>query len=278
MTYLMAIILGLVQGVAEFLPISSSGHLSVLQSFFGLKNPEEGNLLFDVLLHLATLVAVCIVYWRDIADMIKEVIGFFRDASHPKPDEGAPKPARRLVLMIIVGTLPLFLILPFNDYIEKLTYNTYFIGAAFIFTGIMLFIADRMQNGKKNAGTMTLGNALTIGVCQAIATLPGVSRSGATITAGMTVGLERSFAVKYSFLLSLPAILGANILSLADAVSEGVDSSLIPMYLVGMVVAGVSGYFAIGLVKMLSQKGKFGKFCYYCFFAGITTLVLSVVL
>lgn len=278
MTYLAAVLLGLVQGIAEFLPISSSGHLAVLQSFFGMTTPGEGDLLFEVLLHLATLIAVCVVYWKDITEMFREVVGFIHDARHPSPVEGGPKPARRLVLMIIIGTLPLLVVLPFRNLIDKLNSNTIFIGLAFIFTGVMLFVSDRMQNGRKNAGTMTVIDALVVGGCQAFATLPGVSRSGATITSGMAMGLGRSFAVKFSFLLSLPAILGANIITLFKAIGEGTDVTLLPMYLVGMAVAGISGYLAIALVKILSQKGKFGKLCYYCFAAGIATLVLSFVL
>ena len=275
MSLLFAAILGLVQGLAEFLPISSSGHLAVLQNLFGM---EKVDTLFDVLLHLATLVSICIVFWHDIVDMIKEVIGFFSDMRHPKPSEGEPKSARRLVLMIIIATLPLIIVLPVKGYIDSLSNNTYFIGVAFLVTGGILYLSDRMMNGKKTEKNMTVGDAVKIGVCQAIATLPGISRSGSTITAGMAVGLNRSFAVKFSFLMSLPAVLGATLISLVDAVNEGVDTSRFPAYILGMVVAGVTGYFAIGLVKMLSQKGKFGKFCYYCFAAGIATIVLTIIL
>lgn len=278
MSILAAIVLGIVQGISEFLPISSSGHLAALQIFFGVKNPGDENLLFEVLLHLATLVSVCIVYRRDIKEMILEAIGFVRDIRHPRPEEGGPKPARRLVLMLIIATLPIFIVLPFNSLVDKLYSNTYFIGAAFLFTGLMLFLSDRMQNGRRTEKNMTVTNALTIGLCQAVAVLPGVSRSGSTITAGMAVGLNRSFAVKFSFLLSLPAIIGANILTLFKAFETGIDVKLIPIYLIGMVVAGVVGYFAIGLVRFLSQKGKFGKFSYYCFAAGILTLVLSFIM
>ncbi|MEG1165922.1 MAG: undecaprenyl-diphosphate phosphatase, partial [Oscillospiraceae bacterium] len=213
MTYWVAALLGLVQGIAEFLPISSSGHLSVLQNIFKMQNVEEGHLFFDVLLHLATLVSVCIVYRRELADMIHEVFAFFHDIRHPQPKDDAPKPARRLVLMLIVATLPLFIILPFNSQIEKLYYNTFFIGIAFLVTGGILLLADKMQQGRKTEKNMTIGNALVVGVCQAIAVLPGVSRSGTTISAGMAAGFDRSFAVKFSFLLSLPAILGANIIN-----------------------------------------------------------------
>lgn len=275
MSLLFAAFLGLVQGLAEFLPISSSGHLAVFQNLFGV---EEVDTFFDVLLHFATLIAICIVYRQDIADMIKEVIGFFTDMRHPKPSEGEPKPARRLVLMIIVATLPLVIVFPIKDYIDSLSNNTYFIGVAFLITGAILLLSDRMLNGRKTEKNMTIGDAVKIGLVQAIATLPGISRSGSTITAGMATGLNRSFAVKFSFLMSLPAVLGATLLSLIDAVSDGVDASRLPAYLLGMAVAGITGYFSIGLVKKLSQEGKFGKFCYYCFAAGIATIVLTIIL
>lgn len=280
MSYLIAIILGLVQGITEFLPVSSSGHLSVLQNLLGVQELAvmEDHLFFDTLLHLATLVSICIVYRSDIVSMFKEVISFFKDVRHPKPEDGEPKPARRLVLMIIIATLPLLIALPFSGQVEKLYSNTMFIGFAFLVTGGILFASDRLPRGRKTEKNMTIGNALVIGACQAVATLPGISRSGTTITAGMATGLDRTFAVKFSFLMSIPAVLGANILQLFDAFEQGIDTSLLLPYLVGMLVAGISGYFAIRLIKMISQKGKFGKFCYYCFAIGLVTVVLSIVI
>ncbi|MGI5984678.1 MAG: undecaprenyl-diphosphate phosphatase [Clostridiales bacterium] len=278
MSILIAALLGLVQGITEFLPISSSGHLSVLQNLFHMQSVKKVDIFFEVLLHLATLISISVVYWQDIVDMIKEFIGFFADIRHPKPDESVPKPARRLVFMIIIATLPLFLVLPFKDYIEDLANNTYFIGAAFLITGAVLYISDRLPKGRKSEKNMTVVDAAKIGICQVIATLPGISRSGSTIAAGMATGLNRTFAVKFSFLMSLPAVLGATIVGFADALKEGIDATRIPEYLVGMAVAGVTGYFAINLVKTLSQKGKFGKFCYYCFAAGIITIVLTIIL
>ena len=278
MNYLIAIILGLVQGVTEFLPISSSGHLAVLQNLFDVQDVEADHTFFSVLLHLATLVSVCIVYREDIKGMIMEAFAFIHDARHPKPGHDGVKPQRRLLLMIIISIIPLFIVLPFKDYVESLSSSTMFIGFAFLFTGLMLMLSDKMQNGRKTEKNMSIKDALVIGACQAVAVLPGISRSGATITSGMAVGLKRSFAVKFSFLMSLPAILGANILELFDAFSQGIDWSVMPMYLVGMIVAGITGYFAIGLVRMLSQKGKFGKFCYYCFAAGAVTIILNIVL
>ena len=273
-----AILLGLIQGIAEFLPISSSGHLSILQNLFELQTAENGHMFFDVLLHLATLVSVCIFYRKDIADMIAEVISWFAPKSKSVGTERnrTVPPARRLILMLIIATLPLFLILPINDHIEQLYYNTTFIGIILLLTGAMLFVSDRLEKGRKSEKNMRLSDAIIIGVSQAIATIPGLSRSGTTITTGMALGLDRNFAVKFSFLLSIPAILGANILALIDAISEGIDFSLFPMYLLGMVVAGVSGYFALFLLRSIARKGKFGGFAYYCWAVGIVTIIISL--
>ena len=276
MNYLWSAFLGFVQGVAEFLPISSSGHLSLFQNFFGLRSAESGGLFFDVLLHLGTLISVFIYYWTDIRDMILE---FFRGiAALGKPTGETPPPARRLVLLVILGTLPLFLILPIKDTVEQLYYNTYFIAFALLATGCLLYLSDRLAKGRKTEKNATIVDVLLVGVSQAIATVPGLSRSGTTIAAGLMRGFDRTFAVRYSFLLSLPAVLGANILSLKDAVQEGVDWGMLPIYLVGMVVSAVVGYFAIRLVNLLTDKGKFGNFAYYCWGVGVLTLILSILL
>jgi len=279
MSYLSAAFLGLVQGVAEFLPISSSGHLSIFQNFLGLNQMADGgHVFFDLLLHLATLLAVCVFYRRDILDIIFQSITFVKTFGHPVPGEKKKYPAVRLLVMMFFATLPLFLILPIKDKVEALYNNTMFIGFALIFCGAMLYVSDRLPRRSKNEKTMTIKDALIIGVFQAIATVPGVSRSGATITGGIATGLERQFAVKFSFLISIPAILGANILSIADAVEQSIDSSLIPMYLVGMLVAAVSGYLCLMLLRWISRKGRFGGFAFYCWVVGIATIILTIVL
>lgn len=278
MSYISAIILGLVQGIAEFLPISSSGHLSVLQNLFNMSTAEDGHLFFDVLLHLGTLISVCAVYWRDILVIVIDTKECVLSISHPRP--GGPKhyPGARLLIMMVFATLPLFIILPFKKYIDALYYNTWFIGAAFIVTGLVLYCSDRLKSGHGNEKNMSIGSAVVIGAAQAVATVPGLSRSGMTISAGVTTGLNREFAAKFSFLISIPAVLGANILSLFDALSEGIDPSLLPAYFIGMLVAMVSGYFAVSLVRMICRRGQFGKFAYYCWAAGVLTLILSIIL
>lgn len=276
MSYLSAIILGFIQGVAEFLPISSSGHLAVFQSFFKLSDLEGGHLFFDVLLHLGTLIAVLIAYWHDIVELVKEFFVMCHVVKLPAGQKNNAL-ARRQIFMIIIGTLPLLLVFPVKDYVESLYYNTFFIGAAFLVTGTLLFLSDRVNHGHKTEKEMTVLDALVVGIGQAIAVVPGLSRSGTSISAGLFRGFNRTYAVKFSFLLSIPAILGSNILSLIDAAKEGIDTTLIPVYIVGILTAMVFGYLSIRLLKFIAQKGKFGGFSYYCWGAGLITLILSLV-
>ena len=274
MTYLSSFLLGLVQGLAEFLPISSSGHLSIAQNLLGLNTeiPE----FFDVLLHLGTLVAVFVAYWRDICDMVAELIHGVGDLVHGTTPRQVP-PARRLILLIIVGTLPLFILLPIHKQVQALSNNMVFIGAALVVTGFLLFACDLVRKGKKTERTATIADVLVVGLGQAIATMPGISRSGMTITTGCFMGFERKFAVRFSFLLSIPAVLGANILSLKDAVEAGINWGDVPVYLVGVAVSALVGYACIRLLKMIADKGKFGFFAYYCWIVGTITLVLTII-
>ena len=277
MTYLKAFLLGLVQGVAEFLPISSSGHLAIARNLLNMEGAGDIPEFFDVLLHLGTLISICIVYWRDIRAMVRETLAFFRSPRLPAEQRRKQFPAARMVLMIVLATLPLFLILPIHDRVEQLYGHTFFIGFMLVLTGFLLFVADQMPKGTRTEKTMRVRDALIIGVCQAVATIPGLSRSGTTIAAGMATGLDRRFAVRFSFLMSLPAVLGANILALVKAAQAGFDVSLLPAYLIGTLVAMVSGVAAIGLVKRLTSKGRFGVFSYYCWGAGAVTMLLSLI-
>ena len=275
MSYLTAVLLGLVQGVAEFLPISSSGHLAIAEQLLNLQGASNVPEFFDVLLHLGTLVAVFIAYWDDIRDMIVEFFAGIGDLAHHSTPNPVP-PARRLILLIIVGTLPLFVMVPFRHFFSSLGDNMYFIGGALIFTGILLFVSDRVQHGRKSEKTATLLDALFVGLGQAVALCPGISRSGMTITTGCFAGFERKFAVRFAFLLSIPAVIGANILSLKDAIDAGIDWASVPAYLVGVAVAAVSGYACIRLLRYIADKGRFGAFAYYCWAVGALTLALTI--
>lgn len=272
MTYFMSAILGLVQGVAEFLPISSSGHLTLLQYFFGMDEPDN---LFNILLHFATLLAVCLVYFQDILEMILEFFRMLHDLFTRKRGVGNPPEARRMILLIIVGTLPLFVVLLVKDQIEALGTYPPFVSCALLVTGCILFFADRMGRGRKTARSATLTDVLLVGVAQGLATVPGLSRSGCTISAGMARGFDRKFAVRYSFLMSLPAVLGATLLEVVKTMKAetAVADGMLGKYLLGMVIAGVVGYFAIKLVNLLASKGKFGAFAYYCWAVGAVSLI-----
>lgn len=272
-----AVFLGLIQGITEFLPVSSSGHLSILQNMFGMTDIEKNHMLFDVLLHLGTLIAVCLAYHKDIRDILRELGRIIGGKAARQGEMAKSRSAARLIMLLVISTLPLFIAVLFKKYVEKLYYNTIFIGAALIVTGVLLFIADRVPRGKKNEKNATLSNALTVGIMQAIAVVPGLSRSGTTITTGLLLGFDREFAVKFSFLMSIPAVLGANILSLAEAVSEGVNISLLPIYLAGVIAAAVSGFFAIKLVRYIAKTDRFGIFAYYCWVAGIVAIILTII-
>ena len=262
MTYLMSAVLGFLQGVAEFLPISSSGHLSLFQHFFGMEEPDS---MFNILLHFATLIAVCVYYFQDVVEMIVE---FFRGVAalfSRTPSQGNPPEGRRLVLLVIVGTLPLFAVLPVESKIEMLGGSPVFVSCALLVTGCVLFLSDRYGGGRKTAKNATIKDALLVGLAQGVATIPGLSRSGCTISAGMAMGFQRKFAVRYSFLLSLPAVFGATLLKVIKTIkaAEPLAEGILPKYLLGMAVAGVVGYFSIRLVDLLASKGKFGTFAWY---------------
>ena len=274
MSLLSAILLGLVQGVTEFLPISSSGHLAIAEQLLSFTGASNVPGFFDVLLHLGTLFAVFVAYWQDIKDMVVEFFCGVRDIARHSTPTPVP-PARRMILLIILATLPLFVILPVKEKVEGLAGNLTFVALALIATGCLLYASDRVPKGRKTAKNATLIDALAVGIGQAIATCPGISRSGTTITVGCFMGFERSFAVRFSFLMSIPAILGANILSLKDALEGGIIWADVPVYLVGVVVAAASGYACICLLKMIAEKGRFGAFAYYCWAVGLVTLILN---
>jgi undecaprenyl-diphosphatase len=238
-------------GIFAHIQLGPSGPSAIL---YGLTDVEHEHVFFDVLLHLGTFISVCIVYRQDIAEMIYE---FFVGLPRCFPAGIKAAAASRTAYGFdgyILGTLPLFAVFPVKDAVEGLYANPLFIGCALIFTGFVLFFSDRMARGRKTARSATVADALLVGCAQAIAVVPGISRSGATISAGMLRGFDRRFAVRFSFLLSLPAILGANLIHLADAVRAGFDTSLLPVYLAGVAVATVSGCFSLLLVSCLPTR------------------------
>lgn len=276
MTIWNAVLLGLIHGIAEFLPVSSSGHFSIVNNLFKLSDISQGHMLFQSMLYLASMAAVMIVYWPEICAMYWELIslaGFGPLAGQEKERY----PAARCFLMLVLGTLPLFLALPINSRMGVLNGRNIFIGIMLIMTGCILYVSDRMLPGKKNLSSMTVFDALIIGLCQSVATIPGLSRAAVTITAGMAVGLRRDFAVNFSFLLSIPAVFGAAILALIDALRDGIDWSFVPAYLVGTAVALVTGVLSIHLMRYIGKKRRFGGFAYYCWVIGVLSIILYLI-
>ena len=255
-----AMLLGLIQGLTEFLPVSSSGHLLLLQEIFGV---NEGAMFFTIMLHLATLVAVFVVYWEMIIELIKH-------------------PFQKTVGMLLLATVPTVLIAilfkkvePFASFYTA-TENGSFLGYGFLITSALLFSSDLLRqknvNGRKMKD-MRVGDALFIGAMQGVAILPSVSRSGGTIAGALYAGLNRKTAADFSFLMSIPAILGGALIEVPDAIQSGMGGIHWTSLVAGMLVAGMTGYFAIKLMISAIKKKKLWGFAVYTAVLGILVIV-----
>lgn len=276
MSYFSAVIQGLIQGFTEFLPVSSSGHLSLYQYFTGTSSQES--LFFSVMLHFGTLAAVIIAFWPTVWQLLIEFLSIFADLFTGKLFKGYPKPYRRMLYFLMLSCVPL-LVVPFvQDFIEGFSTDNSIIaeGCFFLITALLLTLADRAVKGIKTARSMTAQDSVAIGVAQVFATLPGISRSGSTISAGLLMGLDRSFAVSYSFILGLPAILAAGLLDLKDVLETGELGIPVGPALAGMAVALVAGLLSIKLVKYLVSSDKFGIFAWYTLILGVLVLVIGI--
>ena len=284
MELIKAIILGLIQGVAEFLPISSSGHLAIFKNVLGFDT--DTGLLFDVLLHLGTLAAVFVVFWKDIFRLVKEgfaIIGrFFMSLFQCviKKEKWQPvitTPYRRFVMLIIVSTIPTGIMgVLLSDVINAASATLIVPGILLLVNGIQLLVSDRLPDGKSTEEDVSYTKAAVVGVAQGVATFPGISRSGTTITACLACGFSREFAVKYSFIMSIPAILGALVLELLDFAPELLSASEVMNYLVGTVISGVVGYICIKTMLVIVRGKKFKYFAYYCFAMGAFAVLFSL--
>ncbi len=282
MTIIEAIILGIIQGLAEFLPISSSGHLAIAKFFFGFEN---SSISFDVFLHLGTLVAVFAVFYKDIFELIKEFFGICADAisnvitffkgGDKKYKKVIGTPYRRFVMLVIVSTIPTAIIgVLIKDIVEESAGTLIIPGICLLVTAVMLLVSDMLKDGNKTEKNTSWANALFIGACQGIATMPGISRSGTTITAGLVCGLKRDFVVKYSFIMSIPAILGAVVLEIPDMKADLAKTPAM-CYVVGAIVAAVVGYICIKAMLVIVKKKKFKYFAYYCAAVGLAAVIGS---
>lgn len=275
MTYFEAVILGLVQGLAEFLPVSSSGHLALLQQFFGID--ENKVLLFAVMLHVGTLISVFIVYWRDIWELIVELCLTIKDLCTGKGLRLDERPVRKLGVLIIIATIPTGIIgVLGGDFFDSLYTSIVPIGVGLIITGFLLVMAERMGSSSRGLEKMNFRNAFFIGLVQGIAICPGISRSGSTLFGSLICNLDRKFAVKFVFLISIPSILGSAVLELPDAIEAGVTAAEAGPVIVGMLVAAVSGLVAIkSMIKIVSDK-KLSYFSYYVWVVGAFVVLLGI--
>jgi undecaprenyl-diphosphatase len=252
MSTIQAIILGLIQGLTEFLPISSSGHLVLFQKIFGINEPT---LIFDTMVHVGTLAAVITVLWKEIFALLK-------------------KPFQKLTWLLIVGTIPTGIIgIMFKDSFEALYKSGSTLGFEFLATGIIILFAERLNNGRKNVHETSYLDAAFIGVMQGAAIMPAISRSGLTISGALMRNLDREFAAKFSFLLSIPAILGAAVFQVKDIIDLGTVNVNVTPIVAGTISAAIAGYFSVRFMIVLIKKGSMKCFSYYVFAVGALVLI-----
>ena len=270
-----AIVLGIIQGLTEFLPVSSSGHLVLFQNLFGLKEPE---LLFDICLHVGTLAAVLIVFYRDIIKILTALIqipqrmknagGFLRLCQID--------PEIRMALLIVIGSVPTAVIgLLFKEITDQLFGSTAIVGCMLIITGTLLWLTRRIRIGGRPVTQTTFKEALIIGIIQGLAILPGISRSGSTISTALFLGIDRKVAGRYSFLLSIPAIVGALVLGLDEP--ELQTSIPLGTIIAGSLISAMVGWLALVVLLRVVDRGQLHRFAPYCWLVGIVTLGLYMV-
>lgn len=270
-----AILLGVIQGLTEFLPVSSSGHLVLFQQIFGLK---EAELFFDVCVHLGTLVAVIAVFYRELRNIITALLRLASVAGQKErfSQQIESDPDVKMALLIIIGSIPTAILgLMFHSIADKLFSSPFLTGLMLMVTGFLLWLTRRAKLDGKRTGLdgFSRTKAFIIGIVQGLAIIPGISRSGSTISIGLLLGLNRETAARYSFLLSIPAIIGAGLLSLKDGLSQ--TDPVIRLSLLGATAAALVGYGALKLLLRMVKTGHLYVFAPYCWLAGILAIVLS---
>lgn len=280
-----AIILGIIQGAAEFLPVSSSGHLVIVKEILGV-DLGNGGIFFDVMLHLGTLFAIFVAFWKDIKRLIVEGIHILGDVCYNMLllfrnlfggghayRKVVRSSYRKLVVLIIVSTIPTGIIgVLLSDVIEAANGIVLIPGICLLITAMFLIIADMADIGEKRPKETTYLNAGAIGVAQGLATMPGISRSGTTITACLLCGFDKKYAVKYSFIMSIPAVLGAVVLELKDFGNLHLSGQDITSCIIATVVAAIVGYLSICFMMRLVRGKKYKYFAIYCAILGIVAI------
>ena len=284
MEILKAILLGFIQGVTEFLPISSSGHLSVFQHFFGTVG-SDSSLLFTVLLHMGTLLAVFFVYYKTIWGLIVEAFRLIKDIFTGKFKWKEMNENRRMLFMFVISCLPLLLLLiPVGNDMKLMDVlgsladddDIFVEGVCFLITATLLLVGSWRAKNVEEKPQIGTKSALAVGFAQAVAAgFPGISRSGSTISTGMLCGVSKEYMVRYSFILGIPAILAANVMEIKDAVELGGQIDILPV-IIGVVTAAIVGFAAIKALEWLVKIDKFKVFGYYCLVLGVLVIGAGV--
>ena len=271
-----AVIQGIIQGLTEFLPVSSSGHLSLYQHFTG--NSGEAAGIYSILLHLGTLLAVAIAFWKELWEMVKEFFSMAKEIVSGKFDKNNMTGSRRLIFLFIISLLPLGFFYFLSDFYNSLSTDNDIIveGLCFLLTAALLIVSGKcVKAGGTTAENMSWKQALGMGIAQGIAPLPGLSRSGSTISTGLILGVSREQAVAFSFIMGVPAVLAANILEVPAALSGEVEINWLAA-IIGMAVALVMGIAAIKTVKLLVKNDKFTKFAWYLVPLGVIIVAIGI--
>ena len=281
MSIIEAIIMGIVQGLTEFLPVSSSGHLAISKYILGID--LEAGVLFEMLLHIGTLIAIFIVYYKDIISLFLEGLGIVKDSIifmfnllNPQKKDNIKiidSEYRKFVMLIIIASIPTAIIgLLLKDFVVYGFSSLLVPSVALLITGTFLFASSKIAKGNKLPNDTKYKDSIFVGIIQGIATIPGISRSGSTIVAGQLMGMEKEFVVKFSFLMSIPAVLGGTLLEIKDVTGDMLNQSLIAPYLIGTIASAIVGYICIKTLLKVIKKDKLHYFSYYCWTIGFLSL------
>lgn len=276
MTLIKAVVLGVVQGLTEFLPVSSSGHLAILENL--MKVDENSILFFAAMLHFGTLISIFLVYYQDILNLLKEFFLILYEIITGKGINIKKNHYRKLGLLIITASIPTAVIgLAFSDFFESLFKSVFAVGIGLLITGTLLWVSERIAKGRKNINTTKYSDAFIVGFFQAIAIAPGISRSGSTIVGSLFRGLNKELTVKFSFLISLPAVLGAGTIEFLDAFEQGMNGISSSVLIAGVLAATISGYAAINAMIKLVINQKLFYFSIYTWILGLVIIVYSFI-
>lgn len=275
LVYLKSVFYGIIQGLTEFLPVSSSGHLAVFQNVFGSVGVPE--VTFTLLLHVGTLAAVLLVYYKDVIELIKSFFSVLKKIFTGKFKFSGLNDGEKFFCFLFVALIPLVLGAVLENAVEFLSGYTFAVGILWLINGLIFILSENAAVKQRDFSEIKPTDAFRVGFFQLFAILPGISRSGMTITGGVLHGFKREFAVKFSFILSIPAILGSTVITLLKDWNEISFDSSLGVILAGVAASFISGLLAIKLLQYISQKHNFKVFAYYCFAAGVFAIGYDII-